>query len=280
MIIKAPAKVNLFLDVLNKRKDGYHNIKTLFLKIGLFDTLRFSSRKNGIRIICKHADVPEDETNLVYKAARLLQQKTDTNKGVCITINKKIPVFAGLGGGSSDAAAALKGLNRFWNLGLDDLQLLEIGRKIGADVAFFSSGYSSAVGTLRGDSLSPVDLGMKFWIILIYPGIRVSTKQIYEGLPSNLTKADIDVKLLIRAIRTKRMELIEKTLFNRLESVAFKYYKQLREIKENVSAHGVRAVLMSGSGSSIFGLSESREEARRLKKELDSAFEVRVVRSL
>ncbi|MFH1062581.1 MAG: 4-(cytidine 5'-diphospho)-2-C-methyl-D-erythritol kinase [Candidatus Omnitrophota bacterium] len=280
MIINTPAKINLFLEVLDKRKDGYHNIETLFLKIKLFDKLDLKIIKKEIKISCDHPDVPEDETNLVYKAAKLLQQKTGTDKGVYIKIKKNIPVFAGLGGGSSDAAAALLGLNKLWKLGLEQKDLLSIARKIGADVPVFITNYNAAIGKSRGDRLTPLNLETKFWVLLVKPNIAVSTKEVYSGLLPNLTKTRNDVKLLIRALRSNRMELIEKALFNRLETVAFKRYKQLKEIKKNISARGVRAVLMSGSGSVIFGLTKTREEAISLKNELQGAYDVVVVRSL
>lgn len=280
MLINAPAKVNLFLEVLDKRKDGYHNIETLFLKINLFDKLEFKIIKRGIKISCDHPDVPQDETNLVYKAARLLQEKTGTDKGVHIKIKKNIPVFAGLGGGSSDAAATLLGLNKLWQLGLEKKDLLLIGRKIGADVPIFITDYNAAIGRARGDRLIPLNLETKFWIVLVKPDISVSTKEVYSGLLPNLTKTRNDVKMLLHALRSKRMELIAKALFNRLETVAFKRYKQLKKIKEMISARGLRAVLMSGSGSVIFGLTNNREEAVRLKNDLQGAYEVLVVRSL
>lgn len=280
MLINAPAKVNLFLEVLDKRKDGYHNIETLFLKIKLFDKLEFKIIKSGIKISCDHPDVPQDETNLVYKAARLLQEKTGTDKGVHIKIKKNIPVFAGLGGGSSDAAATLLGLNKLWQLGLEQKDLLLIGRKIGADVPVFITDYNAAIGRARGDRLTPLNLETKFWIVLVKPDISVSTKEVYSGLLPNLTKTRNDVKLLLHALRSKSMELIAKALFNRLETVAFKRYKQLKKIKEMISARGLRAVLMSGSGSVIFGLTNNREEAVRLKNDLQGAYEVLVVRSL
>jgi len=280
MIIKAPAKINLFLEVLNKRKDGYHNIETLFLKIKLFDKLKLRLRKTGIIISCKHPDVPENESNLVYKAAELLQKKTGTHKGVYISIEKNIPVFAGLGGGSSDAAAVLIGLNELWELNLDQKELLSLALKIGADVAFFVTDYNMAIGKLRGDKFTPLDIDQKFWVLLVKPNISVSTKQVYQGLSPSLTMPRNDVKLLVHALKSKNMEMIEKTLFNRLEIVVFKQFKEIKEIKEMISARGVRAVLMSGSGSAIFGLLNNRKEAIKLKQQFQDAYEVMVVRSI
>jgi 4-diphosphocytidyl-2-C-methyl-D-erythritol kinase len=280
MIINAPAKINLFLEVLDKRKDGYHNIETLFLKVNLFDKLDLKIRKKGIKIRCLHPDVPEDETNLVYKAAKLLQEKAGIDKGADIKITKNIPVFAGLGGGSSDAAAALLGLNKLWQLGFSQKELLAMGRKLGADVPLFITNYNAAIGKARGDQLKPLALASKFWVLLVKPDIAVSTKAVYSSLFSSLTKTRKDVKLLIHALKSESMELIEKALFNRLESVVFKQYKQLKQLKQSIFASGIRAVLMSGSGSVIFGLTKDKKEAIRLKNELQGNYDVMVVRSL
>ena len=277
---RAPAKVNLFLDVVKKRKDGYHDILTLFLKIGLFDTLRFRPHKDSIRISCAHPQIPDDETNLVYKAADLLRRTCRFKGGARIEIQKKIPVGAGLGGGSSDAAAALVALNKLWKLKLDVKKLKEIAVKIGADVPFFIGSESAAFGRGKGEILRPFDLGRKFWILLVCPDIFVSTKEIYQSLGRCLTKKKIDVKLLSYAFKNGSIEEIGKKLYNRLELVTFRKHKKLAEIKDSLSALGVRAVLMSGSGSAIFGLTKSREEAVSFRCKLRDSYKVMVVRSL
>ena len=277
----APAKINLFLEVESRRKDGYHNILTLFLKIGLYDRLSFKKTAAGIKLNCNHPSMPEDPSrNLVYRAASLIKKKLNKDKGIEIHLKKNIPVGAGLGGGSSDAATTLLALNDIWGLKLSDKELFSLGRKLGADVPLFLKSDPAVLATGIGDRLRPINLPKKFWILLINPGIFVSTKEIYKALPGSLTKTGFDVKLLIHALKNADLDLISKTLFNRLETVAFKKHKFLADVKQKVSALGVRAVLMSGSGSTIFGILRKREEAARIKSELQNICEVMVVKSL
>ncbi len=280
IIQKAPAKINLFLDVLRKRKDGYHDILTFFLKIGLFDTLHFRPAKDTLEIICRHPQVPEDAANLAYKAACLLRKKCRYPGGAKIEIIKRIPVGAGLGGGSSDAAAALLGLNRLWKLKLSTRELMGVAKKIGADVSFFLYPEAAAIGQGRGDIVRPLELDRRFWLILVCPDIFVSTKEVYGKLGRCLTKKKIDVKLLNYAFKNESLEEIGKKLFNRLEVVTFRKHKKLSAIKDSLSALGVRAVLMSGTGSTIFGLTKSREEAVAVKRKLRDPYKIMIVRSL
>lgn len=277
----APAKINLFLDVEGKRKDGYHNIITLFLKVGLYDRLSFKKTDKGIKLICKHPLMPEDpKNNLVYRAASLLHKRLRNDQGIEIHLEKNIPIGAGLGGGSSDAATTLLALNNIWNLGLSIKELSVLGRKLGADVPVFLIPDAAVLARGIGDRLKPQKLKKKFWIVLINPGIFISTKDIFKALPGCLTKTSFDVKLLIHALKNAQIDVIAKTLFNRLETVAFKKHKLLANVKQKVSALGVRAVLMSGSGSVIFGILQNREEALGIKSELQGICEVIVVKSL
>ncbi|MBU4477721.1 MAG: 4-(cytidine 5'-diphospho)-2-C-methyl-D-erythritol kinase [Candidatus Omnitrophica bacterium] len=281
LTLKAPAKINLFLEVLGKRKDGHHNLITLFLKINLFDRLYFKDNaEKEITILCTDKRVPDNSDNLVYKAAELLRKKTGCKRGAHIRIIKKIPIGAGLGGGSSDAAAALSGLNLLWKLKLTHNELLSLGRKIGADVPFFILPDSAAIGRGRGDILKPVYVKKPLWLVVVDPGIFVSTKEVYSALALSLTKRKKDVKILTYALKNCDIKTMANIMFNRLESVTFKKYSKLAQIKKRISALGVRAVLMSGSGSSIFGIVDKREEAIRIKNELHGAYNVMVGRSL
>ena len=281
LTFKAPAKINLFLEVLGKRKDGYHNLITVFLKINIFDRLYFKeTAEKEITISCADKRVPSNSDNLVYKAAELLRKKTGCERGVHIRIIKKIPIGAGMGGGSSDAAAALIGLNLLWKLELPQNELLCLAGKIGADVPVFILPDSAAIGRGRGDILKPVHMKKPFWIVVVDPGIFVSTKEVYSALELSLTKREKDVKLLIYALKNSDIKAMENIIFNRLESVTFKKYSKLAQIKKRISALGVRAVLMSGSGSSVFGIVDKREEAIRIKNKLHGAYKVMVGRSL
>lgn len=277
----APAKINLFLDVIGRRKDGYHNINTVFLKLNFFDRICVKNHSKDIKVFCSHPKLKNAQAdNLVYKAASLLQKTAKTKKGAKIYLKKRIPIGAGLGGGSSDAAATLLALNRLWNLGLSYKQLGKIGKKIGADVPVFLIPDNAAQAKGIGDRLRPIKLAKKLWFVLVIPQISVSTKDIYEALPRSLTKSRFDVKLLIYALKNSDLQMMEKTLFNRLETVTFKKHKLLKGIKQKISALGVRAVLMSGSGSVIFGLVENKKMAMHVKKKLQDNYKAMVVRSL
>lgn len=277
----APAKINLFLEVEGKRKDGYHNITTLFLKVGLYDRLSFKKKDKGIKLKCRHFLMPDDpQKNLVYRAASLMRERLSKDKGIEVHLEKNIPVGAGLGGGSSDAAATLLALNDIWGLKLSAKELCSLGKKLGADVPLFLMPDAAVLAKGIGDRLRPINVRKKFWIVLINPGIFVSTKDIYEAIPGSLTKTGFDVKLLIHALQNADLEAMGKTLFNRLETVVFKKHKLLAKVKQKVSALGVRAVLMSGSGSAIFGILSKREEAIGIKNGLQGLCEVMIVRSL
>ncbi len=297
MILNSYAKLNLYLEVLNKRKDNYHSIKTVFERIGLADKIILKSRRDKkIKIICNLPHVPEDKTNLCYESAKLLQDGLKVNQGVDIRIIKRIPVSAGLGGGSSNAAAVLLGLNKIWGLGLSRAKLVAFGKKIGSDVPFFLYGCPFAEGSSRGDRIRPIPAlnKVRLWHILIVPGIKVSTPLIYRkwdigtkrrcgieraGLTphlfrysktpkylnkikgAGLTKPKYDAKILTSAIRKKDLCLIGEALFNSLEQVSAKLYPQITQIKESLRQMAIKSILMSGSGPAVFGVVSSRKEA-------------------
>jgi 4-diphosphocytidyl-2C-methyl-D-erythritol kinase len=176
----SPAKVNLFLDVISKRPDGFHNIFTVFERIDLFDRIVMDVIKDEIIIETDNKDIPRGKDNLAFKAAELFLKKFRVKKGLHIRINKNIPVAAGLGGGSSDAATVLLGANRLFGLRLKKSELIPLAKKIGSDVAFFLEETSFAIGEGRGDIITPLKINKRFWHILIYPNIKVYTKDIYE----------------------------------------------------------------------------------------------------
>src|SRR3989339_441994 len=188
--LKANAKINLFLDILNKRKDGYHNLKTVFQEVSLSDEIYIEQIEIGIKIVCNDPNIPTDSRNLVYKAADLIKKYSKIDKGIQIKITKGIPVGAGLGGGSSDAASVLKGLNKMWQLKLSKKVLINIAKKIGADVPFFiEGGRCSATGI--GDILKPVSVKKKEWYVIVKPCFEISTKYVY----SQLTKINKNSKI-------------------------------------------------------------------------------------
>ena len=271
LTLKSYAKVNLYLKVLNLRKDGFHNIRTIFERISLYDTITFKRLKpKTIKITCTHPAVPKDAANLCWRAAKLLQDYSGTDKGVEIKITKRIPVAAGLGGGSSNAATTLLGLNKLWKLGLSRKKLLRLAAKIGADVPFFLYNTPFALGEGIGDRIKPLPRHRvrRFWHLLAVPDISVSTPLVYKGwdkLKKNkkagLTKPAPDVKMLLSI-----------PLFNSLEAVTLNLYPVVARVKDKLKRLGLNSVLMSGSGPAVFGVLSSRKEAvslsRKMAKEL------------
>ena len=259
----SPAKVNLFLEVLGKRDDGYHDLATLMQRISLFDEMEFSLREEGIVVKCPGSGLPEDERNIAYRAVRALLERAGCRGGVEITIRKRIPMAAGLGGGSSNAASTLVVLNDFMGLAFSRDELIEIGATIGADVPFFIFEKTAwAFGI--GDRLQEADNIPILWFVLLNPGIEISTKIVYQGLDLGLTKEGIEFS--IHNFRTA--EEIAGGLRNDLENVAFRLFPVLADLKRVLLDHGALGSLMSGSGSTVFGIFEGEKEALKAAESL------------
>jgi 4-diphosphocytidyl-2-C-methyl-D-erythritol kinase len=250
---KAYAKINLGLNILRRREDGYHEIESVFQQIDLCDAIRISPISHGIEIICSHPDVPCDASNICHKAVRLLQAQTGRNEGIRIELNKKIPVGAGLGGGSSDAAAVLKALNQQWDLGLAQDALRSLARQLGADVPFFLSGRTMFAQGI-GDILSPVNLMLDFIILIVFPKFSVSTVWAYKNYKINLTNSKKNITLADLFLADLDLLDLTNYLKNDLEQVVFERHPQLNSIKSKLYAMGAFYASMSGSGSSVFGL--------------------------
>ncbi|MDA3895412.1 MAG: 4-(cytidine 5'-diphospho)-2-C-methyl-D-erythritol kinase [Desulfobacteraceae bacterium] len=263
MEIQSPAKINLFLEVCGKRPDGYHNLNTLMCCISLNDTIRLTFGQKKISVHCTHPDVPDNETNLAWRAARLFFETTNIHEGVRIDIEKNIPIGAGLGGGSSNAAAVLNGLNTFYGSPVSNKDLMVAGKSIGADVPFFIYG-KPAVATGIGDILTPCDCIKSCPILLIYPSVPVSTAEVYKKLNLTLTKT--------KKINTKTLFELNlgqdsaKELFNDLESVAIGMCPEIQKAKASLMANGSSTALMTGSGSAVFGLYNNIEKAEKAYK--------------
>jgi 4-diphosphocytidyl-2-C-methyl-D-erythritol kinase len=273
MVLNSYAKLNLFLQVLNKRKDNYHNIKTIFERISLCDKIVISPRRDKlIKIRCNDPAVPEDESNLCFKSAKLLQEGLRKKEGLDIKITKYIPVGAGLGGGSSNAAAVLLGLDKLWKLNLSRKKLCDLAAKVGSDVPFFIYNTSFALGRGRGEKIKPLKALRKarLWHVVAVPDFKVSTPIIYRKWDkfSGLTKPRYDVKLLIFALRKGKTSLLAGALFNSLEAVTAKIYPEVKRIKEKFTESGVKLALMSGSGPAVFGIVTSRKKAVALSGKL------------
>ena len=276
LVIHSFAKVNLALEIINKRPDNYHNLNTLFERISLADKIILKNRRrdNLIKIRCSDQNVPRDESNLCWQAAKLLQDKFGVEKGLDIKITKRIPVGAGLGGGSSNAAGVLAGLNKLWKLNLSKSRLAALGAQLGSDVPFFIYAVPFAQGQGRGEKIRFLNKlnKVKLWHILVVPKIHVSTPLIYKKWDafSRLTKPGHNVKIIISKLAKKKFLFEPGLLLNSLEPVTLKLYPEVRRIKEKLAALGLKNILMSGSGGAVFAIVASEKEAatlaRRLKK--------------
>jgi len=280
LLEKAPAKINLSLDVLHKRPDGFHEVKMIMTTIDLADRIELTERNDGqINIISHNRYVPDDNRNLAYQAASLLKQRFKVDKGVSIAITKMIPVAAGLAGGSSDAAATLRGLNKLWKLGLTLDELAVIGAEIGSDVSFCVYG-GTALATGRGEIVEHLPAPPHSWIVLAKPTIGVSTAEVYNNL--DLTKVSHpDVDGMIQAIQDNDYDRMTGLVGNVLESVTLKLYPEVAHIKDQMKKFGADAVLMSGSGPTVFGIVQYDSRMHRIYNGLrgfcDQVFAVRVL---
>lgn len=258
MELLSPAKVNLCLEVTGRRDDGYHELCTLMCCINLFDRIRITPDTTGITVSCNIPGIPEDETNLAARAAKAFFEKTGLGTGVDISIRKMIPAGAGLGGGSSNAASVLNGLNLHYGAPLSAEELVGLAVTIGADVPFFI--YSkAAVATGIGEKLVFCENIKHYHMVLLYPGISVSTADVYKNLKIGLTKSEKDTKS-----RLLNKELVDPLdfLFNDLEAPAFAMCSEIGRLRDLLISFDADGVLMSGSGSSVFGLYAELKNAR------------------
>jgi len=266
--LKAPAKINLFLEILGKRDDGYHEIETVMQEIDLVDNLQFEEIREGVRLKCNDNNIPSDENNLVCKAANLILNECGIKKGVLISLEKNIPVGAGLGGGSSDAAATIKALNLLWKIGLNDTELMEFAAKLGSDIPFFIKGKTSLCSG-RGEKITPIEVKSEMNYLIIFPHINISTTTIYRNLKIDLTKKIIDVSFFLDALKHHKVAGISKLLFNRLEKVIFATYPDLLDVKRALDQFDFCGLSVSGSGSAFFGLCKDRQQAEAIKGKIE-----------
>lgn len=264
VIEKAPAKINLCLDVLGKRDDGYHELEMVMTTIDLQDRIfLYPERKPIIRVESSSSNIPTDQRNLAYRAAALLREQFGVTQGVSIYIQKHIPVSAGLGGGSTDAAAVLRGLNRLWNLKLSLDDLAHIALDIGSDVPFCVYG-GTAIARGRGERLEFLPPPPPCWIVLAKPPFSVSTKEVYEALRIEDIRCHPQTDRMIQAIRAGRYEMICRHTCNVLEKVTMRLYPEVELYKEQIARFGADAALMSGSGPTIFALVRLETRVTRL----------------
>ena len=277
--LRAPAKINWFLKILGKRDDGYHDLVSVMQCVNLFDNLAFE-HADTIELI-SDLDIPTTE-NIVFRTASCLKKNTSYRKGAKITLIKNIPCGAGFGGGSSDAASTLLGLNRLWGLRLSNTELHEIAAEIGADVPFFLDGPCS-LAERRGEKLSPLKMNASAVLLLVKPPISVSTAEAYalfdRATVKKLTKKPIDIKLLVQVFTEQDFNQYGNVWDNDLEPVVAARYPVIRDIKTRLLNSGAVTSAMTGSGSAVYGLFRTREHAEKSADTMQSYW-CRVVETL
>ena len=275
IVLKSYGKINLGLDVLRRREDGYHEVRMIMQTVGLYDVLTMKKRKDDkIKMTCNLSFLPTDERNLVYKAVKLIKDKYHIKDGVEINLSKRIPVAAGMAGGSSNCAAALKGMNQLFDLGLSIDELCEIGVTLGADVPYCIWG-GTALSEGIGEKLSRVDAMPECYILIAKPGISVSTAFVYQNLDLPGLSKHPDIDGMLECLKKKDLRGICDRLDNVLETVTVKEYPIIEKVKKHLMDQGAMGALMSGSGPTIFAIFEDKKTADNAMESLRSIEDIK-----
>ena len=265
---RAYGKINLGLDVLRKRSDGYHDVKMIMQMVSVYDELTFRKIPDKeIRIVTNKEELPFNEDNLIYKAAKLMMERLNSEEGISVVLKKNIPIAAGMAGGSTDAAATLLGLNELLEGNIPMEELRSMGVKIGADVPYCIL-QKTALSEGIGEVLTPLPAPPACGLLIGKPDIHVSTKYVYENLQADTLKSHPDIDGMRKAIEEQDLEGITSRMENVLETVTIQKYPVIGEIKEAMMKAGAINALMSGSGPTVFGVFASRERAEKAKEEL------------
>jgi len=274
IFLKSPAKINLYLGILGKRKDSFHEIVTIFEKISLSDEIKIISTNSGRIIVKSNKFICPPEKNIAFKAANLIFSNYNIKSGLEIDIVKKIPIGSGLGGGSSNAAAVICGLNKLYKLKLSQSEMLKLAATLGSDVPFFICNSTFAAGTGRGEKIESIPSNIRLWHVLLFPGFSMSTKDIYSSCNINkiplkrLTAINEDVKILTLNLKNGNLAFVMKNLYNDLEKVAVKKYNKIAYFMRLLKKCGIEKPLLTGSGSVIFGTIKTRKEATKVDNKL------------
>ena len=266
--IKAYAKINLGLDVVRRLENGYHEVKMVMQTVGIYDVLDFQRTAGGIVITTDSGELPTNEDNLIYKAAKLMIEKYHITEGVKIHLEKHIPIAAGMAGGSTDAAATLKGMNRLFDLGCTLKDLMELGVNIGADVPYCVMG-GTALAEGIGEKLTPLAPAPDCYVLVAKPDINVSTKYVYEHLDAQEIVKHPDIDGMVEAIAEESLQGILDRMENVLETVTVSAYPIIQKIKDRMKELGAINSLMSGSGPTVFGIFVEKDMARRAYDKLE-----------
>ncbi|MBE6082122.1 MAG: 4-(cytidine 5'-diphospho)-2-C-methyl-D-erythritol kinase [Tissierellaceae bacterium] len=272
VVLEAFGKINLYLDALWKREDGYHEIRSIMQSIDLKDTIKIRETNSGMKIDCAHPQVPLDSSNLVYKAWEKMKEISGIDKEVDITIHKRIPVAAGLAGGSADAAAVIKGLNILWDLNLKEEDLMKIGIKIGADVPFCIKG-GTCLAEGIGEKLTSIEPFKGKLLLIATPNIPISTEKAYKNLPLDKIHTHPDIDRFIKGIKDKDFKFVAENMINVMEYSELDELKIIPSIKEEMIRFGALGSIMSGSGPTVFGLFEDEKPMMKCKKSLERKIE-------
>lgn len=275
--VLAPAKLNLHLEVLGRRPDGYHELETVMQTVDLYDELTFELTGGEVGLVTDHPSLPTGEDNLVARAAKLLKELGGVEAGVKMTLLKRIPTGAGMGGGSSDAASTLVGLNLLWKLGWPVERLQEPAAALGSDVPFFLTG-GAALCRGRGEIVTPMTGLEPSWYVVVTPPVEVSTRRVYENLASHLTNPALGHNVLMQKVTGRHCDG-RQGCFNRLQEVTLGVYPQLNEVVDTMRRLGLANVGMTGSGSGFFASCTSRKEAhdtacRLAKEDIGTVFQL------
>ncbi|HEY7204789.1 MAG TPA: 4-(cytidine 5'-diphospho)-2-C-methyl-D-erythritol kinase [Methylomirabilota bacterium] len=268
-MLRTSAKVNLALEVLGKRTDGYHEIATVLQAVDLFDRIVVEAA-DTLSLLTDDPDLPTDDGNLVMRAARLLQKAAGIEAGARIRLQKRIPVAAGLGGGSSDAAATLWGLNRLWKLRWPRPRLQELAVELGMDVPFFL-GTGRAVARGRGEQLDTLGGGGGYALVLVNPRVPLSTREVYGRVPVGWHAEPTGTERVIDALRTRNASRLAAALTNNLEAVVEPVLPVIARMKAALLAAGALGAIMSGSGPTVFGMARSLDHARQIRARVSRA---------
>jgi len=266
--IRSYAKINWTLEVLSRREDGYHELRTIYQTVSLYDELRITATDGSIEIVCNDPRVPCDETNLAFKAAAQLLQAAGISKGARIETEKRIPVAAGLGGGSSNAAAALLALVKLWEIEIDERELAGIAAALGSDVPFFLIG-GTALGVGRGEEVSSIEQLHCEQLLLVNPGFAVSTREAYEKL-SRLTRSEAAFNIPLALLAAKGISGLPLVARNDLEDAVLADHPEIAEVKRRLSSLGAIHAQMSGSGATVFGVFDNTQMTELAEAEMRS----------
>ncbi|MCX6354816.1 MAG: 4-(cytidine 5'-diphospho)-2-C-methyl-D-erythritol kinase [Candidatus Aureabacteria bacterium] len=261
--IRCPAKVNLYLDLKGKRDDGYHEIRTVMQTVDLYDEIIIKESPREISMECDHAGLPTDERNLCWRAADALRHAAGVQRGVRIHLVKRIPIAAGLGGGSSDAAGVLRGLREMWAPDMSSRELDEIAAKIGSDIPFFLHG-GTAFCTGRGETVRALPDAAAYAVIVVTPPIAVATPEVYASLDPLGAPPPVREEDFLRAVASGDPRKLGQELYNRLEANRGRHMGEVKKLKLFLMGHGALGASMSGSGPSVFGITKNLDEAQRI----------------